>query len=142
MSHGERPQIFQSNPIGMIVVDERGIILAANTRASRFLNLPSDAFPADHQFAHFLEKSDAGEFYEWFTLLVHRFRREPQATLVEVALHDGVEARLVDRDLSLLQACDLSGVDVHAQDVIAGFGEARAGDQADIARTKNCNFHA
>lgn len=80
MSHGERPQIFQSNPIGMIVVDERGIILAANTRASRFLNLPSDAFPADHQFAHFLEKSDAGEFYEWFTLLVHRFRREPQAT--------------------------------------------------------------
>jgi len=26
--------------------------------------------------------------------------------------------------------------------VIASFGEAGASDQADVARTKNCNFHA
>ena len=71
-----------------------------------------------------------------------RAGREPEPALVEVALHDDVEARLVDRDLALLQALDLARVDVHAEDVVAGLGEARAGDQADIARTKDCNFHA
>ena len=68
--------------------------------------------------------------------------RELQPALVEVALDHHVEARLVDRDLALLQARDLAGVDVDADDVIAGLGKAGARDQADVARTENCNFHA
>jgi hypothetical protein len=48
----------------------------------------------------------------------------------------------VDRDVALLQARDLACVDVDTNDVIACFGEAGPRDQADIARTKNRNFHA
>jgi hypothetical protein len=48
----------------------------------------------------------------------------------------------VDRDLAILQARHLVHVDVYADDVIARFREAGARDQADLARTKYCNFHA
>ena len=40
---------------------------------------------------------------------------ELEAALLEVALHQLVETRLVDRDLALLQARDLAGVDVDAE---------------------------
>jgi hypothetical protein len=48
----------------------------------------------------------------------------------------------VDRDLALLQAGDLARVDVNAEDVVAGLGEAGARDEAHIAGSEDCNFHA
>ena len=44
-----------------------------------------------------------------------------------------LEAGLVDRDLAVLEARDLVGVDVDAVDVVAELGEARRGDEADVA---------
>ena len=68
--------------------------------------------------------------------------RELQPTFVEVALDHDVETRLVDGDLARLQACHLAGVDIDADDMIAGLGKAGARDQADVTRTEDCNFHA
>ena len=69
--------------------------------------------------------------------------RELQAALVEVALDEHVEPRLVDRDLALLQARRPCRASMSTQThVVAGLGEAGARDQADVARTKYCNFHA
>ena len=65
-----------------------------------------------------------------------------QAAFLEVALHQHVETRLVDRDVARLQARHLAGVDVDADDMIAGLGKASARHQADITRTEDCNFHA
>ena len=53
--------------------------------------------------------------------------------LSRIALDELLEARLVDRDLALLQARDLGRVDVDAQHLVAGIGEAGAGDEADVA---------
>ena len=44
-----------------------------------------------------------------------------------------LEAGLVDRDLALLEALDLVGVDVDAVDLAAELREARRGDEADVA---------
>ena len=51
------------------------------------------------------------------------------------------QARLVDRDLALLQALDLRLVDVDADDVVAALGEAGAGDQADVSGADDGDFH-
>ncbi len=61
-----------------------------------------------------------------------RVGREAQAAGLRVALHDRLEARLVDRDLAGLQARDLGRVDVDAEHLVACLGEAGAGDQADV----------
>ena len=58
--------------------------------------------------------------------------REPQPALLGIAPDELLEPRLVDRDLALLQALDLGGVDVDAQHVVAGIGEAGARDEADV----------
>ena len=68
--------------------------------------------------------------------------RELQPTLVKVALDHHVETRLVDGNLARLQARHLTGVDIDADHVIACLSKAGARDQADVTRTKNCNFHA
>src|SRR5207253_197558 len=67
---------------------------------------------------------------------------ELQAPLADVAVDDLVEAGLVDRDLSLLQSLDFFGVDVDAADVVTEVGQARAGDQADVARPNDCYVQA
>ena len=43
------------------------------------------------------------------------------------------QSRLVDRDLARLQAGDLVRIDVDAVDLAAEVGEARGGDEADVA---------
>ena len=68
--------------------------------------------------------------------------RELQAALPLIALDDRVEARLVDRQDVLLQPVDLCLVDVGADDLVAGLGEAGAHDQADVARANDRNVHA
>ena len=50
-------------------------------------------------------------------------------------LRSTISARpgLVDRDLAVLEALDLVRVDVDAVDLVAELGEARRGDEADVA---------
>ena len=64
--------------------------------------------------------------------------RELESPGLDVALDVGLEARLVDRDLALVQASDLVLVDVVADDVVAHFGHAGTGDEADIAGAEDC----
>ena len=53
-----------------------------------------------------------------------------------------IEARLVDGDFPGTEAGDLLLVDVDADDVVAGVGEAGAGDQADVPSTHHGDTHA
>ncbi len=50
-----------------------------------------------------------------------------------VAMDDFLQPRLVDRQLAALEAGDPVGVDVEGHNPVAQVGEARPGDQADIA---------
>ncbi len=56
-------------------------------------------------------------------------KRQPLA----VAREELVEPRLVDRDLAGAQRVDLRRDDVADDDVVAELGEARAGDETDVA---------
>ncbi len=58
-----------------------------------------------------------------------------------VAPDERVESGLVNRDLAALQALDLGGVDVDADHVIAGIGQARTGHQPHVARAENGHPH-
>ena len=58
---------------------------------------------------------------------------EAQALRGDVAIDDFLEARLVDRDLAGLERLDFARVVIDADDVVADFREARAGDETDIA---------
>ncbi len=60
-------------------------------------------------------------------------RRERKPALVPVQRDQLVEAGLVDRHLAGIQARDLGGVDVDADDVIAGIRQAGAGDEPDVS---------
>ena len=64
-----------------------------------------------------------------------------QAALLLVALDELVEPGLVDRQDVLLQPVDLALIDVGADDVVAGFGEARADDEADVAGSDDGDVH-
>ena len=52
---------------------------------------------------------------------------------LDVALDVRLEAGLVDGNLALVQASDLVLVDFLSDDVVAHFGHAGTGDEADIA---------
>ena len=52
-----------------------------------------------------------------------------------------VQARLVDRHAPVAQGGELPGIGFHHRDVGAEFGEAGAGDQADIAAADHRNTH-
>jgi hypothetical protein len=58
----------------------------------------------------------------------------PAATL---RAHDLRQARLVDRDAAVVEHADLLRVHVQADDVVAHFGQAGAGDQADVTGADN-----
>jgi len=58
-----------------------------------------------------------------------------------VLFDQGIKAGFIDRDLAASQAFDLGIILVHTDDVVAELREAGAADQADIARTNNCNLH-
>jgi hypothetical protein len=47
--------------------------------------------------------------------------------------HEVGQARLVDRDLAVLEALDLGGVDVDAPDLVAELGKAGRRDETDVA---------
>ena len=56
-----------------------------------------------------------------------RIGGELQAPLGRIAGDQLIKAGLVNRDLATIQALDLAGVDVDAQNVVAGIGQTRAG---------------
>jgi hypothetical protein len=63
--------------------------------------------------------------------------RELETTTGLIALHELLEARLVDRQDVLLQPFDFLVIDVGADDFISGLGNACANDQPDVARSDN-----
>ncbi len=67
--------------------------------------------------------------------------RELQSSAFAVAPNHFIKAGFVDRDFATLQHLYLARVHVHAQHIVAHFGEAGAGDQPHIAGTKNRDFH-
>ena len=60
-------------------------------------------------------------------------RGEGKAALASIQRDQLIEAGLVDRHLAGVQARDLGGIDVDADDVIAGIRQAGAGDKADVS---------
>lgn len=63
---------------------------------------------------------------------------EAQPAFGDVALDDGLQARLPDRQTTpALSSVDLALVDVHADDCVADFCQARARDQTDVAGTED-----
>ena len=52
-----------------------------------------------------------------------------------------LETGLVDRYLALIEPLDLVLIEVAANDVIAHFRHAGAGDEADIAGAEDCYLH-
>ena len=65
-------------------------------------------------------------------------RRRPFARLLG---DEFFQARLEDRNLAGLEARDLGRVDIDANHVVADFGEAGTGDQADITGAENRDVH-
>src|SRR5262249_28979488 len=66
---------------------------------------------------------------------------EFEAPGAHVAVDDLVEARLVNRNFTPLQAGDLAGILVDACDGNTEFRKTGTGDEADIARTDHGNAH-
>src|SRR5690606_1031248 len=67
---------------------------------------------------------------------------EAQPAFGHVALDDRLQAGLPDRDDSILELLDLGLVDIHADDGVADFRQAGAGDEADVAGSEDGEFHA
>jgi hypothetical protein len=71
-----------------------------------------------------------------------RVRGEFNAACLCVALDERIEARLVDGDLSAVQALDLARIDIHANDMVARISEACPRDEADVSRAENGYTHS
>ena len=67
--------------------------------------------------------------------------REREASLLHVALDQLLEAGLVDRDLAAFELRDLLRVDVGTDHLHAELGEARPGDEADVAGADHSDVH-
>ena len=65
-----------------------------------------------------------------------------EPTGVVIALDQCIQARLMDRHLSSVQAFDFPCINVHAYHVVAGIGQACTGDQPYVARAKDGDFHS
>ena len=66
---------------------------------------------------------------------------EFEAAGTAIAVHQHVEPRLVDRHLAAVEALDARRVDIDADHVVTGLGQAGTGNQPHIARTKDGDFH-
>src|SRR3546814_2794625 len=67
---------------------------------------------------------------------------EAEASRLAVARHQGIEAGLENRDPAPLQALDLAGVLVDANDIGAELREAGSRHETDIAGANHCDAHA
>jgi hypothetical protein len=67
--------------------------------------------------------------------------REAKALCRDISVHQFFEPRLVNGDLTALEHVHFALVVVDADDVVADFGEAGAGDESDVSRTDNAEIH-
>ncbi|EXI64885.1 MAG: hypothetical protein AW07_04768 [Candidatus Accumulibacter sp. SK-11] len=58
----------------------------------------------------------------------------------DVAAHDLLQSRFVDRYAARLEDADLRGIEVEAEDVVTNFGKAGATDEADVTGSDDGNF--
>ena len=139
----ERPLRLRSRTLSAVPTGT--VDLSTTTRYS-FMCSPIVARDREHvaqvgRAVFVRRRADRDELEQAVRDAFRRVGRELEAPLVDVALDEHVEAGLVDRDLALLQALDLARVDVDADDVVAGFRQAGARDQADVAGAEDCDFH-
>ncbi len=66
---------------------------------------------------------------------------EAQALGGDVAVDEFFEAGLVDRDFAGVEHVHFALVVIHADDVVADFGETSARDEADVAGTDDAEIH-
>ncbi|MND97298.1 hypothetical protein D3C80_896160 [compost metagenome] len=66
---------------------------------------------------------------------------ESQPAKGEIALHQFVQPRLIDRHDAALQPDNLRGVLVDADDLVSPCRETRATDQSDISRSDDSDLH-
>ena len=67
--------------------------------------------------------------------------REGEPPGRDVLRHQLVETGFVDRHASFVECGQLVGIDLHDRDVGAEFGEAGAGDEADVAAADHSDAH-
>src|SRR5690606_20030966 len=70
-----------------------------------------------------------------------RVGRERESPGVYRSSNHRLEARLVDRQLALLQLFHFRGIDVHAKHRVTGVRKASPGDKSDVARSEYCYSH-
>ena len=63
--------------------------------------------------------------------------RELESPGVRVALDEGIEPGLMNRYLAALECLDLGGIDVDADHVVTGIGEAGPRHETHVAGAKN-----
>ena len=105
----------------------------ASDRAEHPGRLPAAAAPRRRSDRDELEKSVCNAF-----LYVGRKLEAPG---FHIALNVVVETGFVNRYFAVIETSNLVRVDINADDVIAGFGHAGAGDQANVARAEDGNTH-
>jgi len=67
---------------------------------------------------------------------------EAQSPHLEIALDHGIETGLMDRHLARLEHGDLAFVDIDADHLVAGIGQARTRHQTHVAGAENRDSHA
>ena len=67
--------------------------------------------------------------------------REMQTPTGNVASHNLIQARLVDRNAAILEDADFFRIEIQAKHVVAHFSETGAGYQTHITRTDHGDFH-
>ena len=68
-------------------------------------------------------------------------RGKRKSFLTRVPLNDLRKARFVNRNDAFLQLCDLLGVVIDADHIVAAFSKARTYNQSNIARSNDANVH-
>ena len=70
-----------------------------------------------------------------------QFRRERQPPRLHVFLHQRIQSRFVNRNLTALETFDFRTVDIHAHHFDAHLRKTGAGYQSDVSRSYNRYFH-
>ena len=67
--------------------------------------------------------------------------REPQPSAVHVASDQFGQTRLVDRDMAAVEDVDFLPVTIDTGHIVAGLGQASAGDQSHVSGSDDGDFH-
>jgi hypothetical protein len=67
--------------------------------------------------------------------------RERQSLFASIPPDQLLQAWLIDRNPAALEGPDLTGVLIHADNLVTVFGQTRSGDQSDISSPNDRYFH-